>query len=41
MRSGLPQIEVLRQLGADGWLLFGTRFVRLFAYGLLSVIFVL
>jgi MFS family permease len=41
MRAGLPQVEALRQLGADGWLLFGTRFVRLFAYGLLSVVFVL
>ena len=36
MRAGLPQAEALRRLGADGWLLFGTRFVRLFAYGLLS-----
>jgi MFS family permease len=28
-------------LTSDGWLLFSTRFVRLFAYGLLSVVFVL
>jgi MFS family permease len=30
----------LRQLTRDGWLLFGTRFIRLFAYGSLSVILV-
>ena len=41
MRAGLPQTEALRRLGTDGCLLFGTRFVRLFAYGLLSVVFVL
>jgi MFS family permease len=31
---------VLRALTSDGWLLFVTRFVRLFAYGSLSVILV-
>jgi MFS family permease len=31
----------LRSLNADGWLLFATRFVRLFAYGALSVVLVL
>jgi len=31
---------VLRQLPRDGWLLFATRFVRLFAYGSLSVVLV-
>ena len=30
----------LRQLPADGWLLFATRFIRLFAYGSLSVVLV-
>jgi MFS family permease len=30
----------LQRLTADGWLLFGTRFIRLFAYGSLSVILV-
>jgi MFS family permease len=32
--------SVLRTLSRDGWLLFVTRFVRLFAYGSLSVILV-
>ena len=32
--------EVLRQLPRDGWLLFASRFVRLFAYGSLSVVLV-
>jgi MFS family permease len=41
MRFRLPRVESLRGLFADGWLLFGTRFVRLFAYGLLSVVLVL
>jgi MFS family permease len=41
MRFGLPQVEAFRPLGADGWLLFAARFVRLFAYGLLSVVLVL
>jgi MFS family permease len=31
---------VLQSLGRDGWLLFATRFVRLFAYGSLSVVLV-
>jgi MFS family permease len=31
---------VLRQLPLDGWLLFTTRFLRLFAYGSLSVVLV-
>src|SRR5215831_16562085 len=30
-----------RPVTIDGWLLFGTRSARLFAYGLLSVVFVL
>src|SRR5260370_14531700 len=32
--------SVLRTLSRDGWLLFATRFARLFAYGSLSVILV-
>ena len=32
---------VLRHLSGDAWLLFGTRFIRLFAYGGLSVVLVL
>ena len=32
---------VFRHLTRDGWLLFATRFVRLFAYGSLSVVLVL
>jgi MFS family permease len=32
--------SVLRTLPSDGWLLFATRFARLFAYGSLSVILV-
>ena len=31
----------LRHLSSDGWLLFATRVVRLFAYGALSVVLVL
>jgi len=31
---------VLRHLTRDGWLLFATRFIRLFAYGALSVVLV-
>ena len=31
----------LRTLTLDGWLLFATRFIRLFAYGALSVVLVL
>ena len=41
MREGLPQAEALWRLGADGWPLFATRFVRLFACGLQWVVFVL
>jgi MFS family permease len=33
--------SALRSLTTDGWLLFATRFVRLFAYGALSVVLVL
>src|SRR5207302_3759773 len=33
--------NVFGSLGRDGWLLFLTRFIRLFAYGALSVILVL
>lgn len=32
--------HVLQQLTADAWLLFTTRFVRLFAYGALSVVLI-
>ena len=39
--STIPMISVaLKSLTSDGWLLFLTRFVRLFAYGSLSVILV-
>src|SRR5438874_10894049 len=34
-------IAALRSLGSDGRLLFATRFIRLFAYGALSVVLVL
>ena len=34
----MPQFQVFRTLTPDGWLLFGTRTARLFAYGLLSVV---
>jgi MFS family permease len=37
----LPNIKVLRLLTADGWYLFTTRIIRLFAYGFLSVTLVL
>ena len=33
-------IDTLRQLNRDAWLLFATRFIRLFAYGALSVVLV-
>lgn len=36
-----PTAQTPRTLTADGWLLFATRCVRLFAYGLLSVILIL
>ena len=41
MRAGLPQLHALRALSRDGWLLFQTRFVRLFGYGLISVVLAL
>ncbi len=41
MRAGLPQLHALRALSRDGWLLFATRFVRLFGYGLISVVLAL
>ena len=34
-------LDALRSLTVDGRLLFATRFVRLFAYGALSVVLVL
>jgi MFS family permease len=37
----LLHLEVFRALTPDGWLLFGTRTARLFAYGLLSVVLIL
>src|SRR4026208_829286 len=33
--------SALAHLNGDGWLLFATRFIRLFAYGALSVVLVL
>ena len=41
MPAGVPQIKALRALSRDGWILFGTRFLRLFGYGLISVVLVL
>src|SRR5216683_5205172 len=35
-----PVPSALRSLTRDGWLLFLTRFIRLFAYGSLSVVLV-
>ncbi|HEX6292419.1 MAG TPA: MFS transporter [Herpetosiphonaceae bacterium] len=37
----LPEAQALRALTVDGYVLFGTRMVRLFAYGFLSVVLVL
>ena len=37
----LPAPVSLSTLSRDGWLLFGTRIIRLFAYGFLSVVLVL
>lgn len=37
----LPEIQTLRTLTVDGLLLFATRTVRLFAYGLLSIVLAL
>src|SRR5262249_16579962 len=39
-RSHMKLPDVLQRLSLDGWLLFVTRFVRLFAYGSLSVVLV-
>src|SRR5260370_1167558 len=41
MPLNLFNMQVFRSLSRDGWLLFGTRTARLFAYGLLSVVLVL
>lgn len=41
MNPILPDLVPLRQLTRDGWLLFATRSLRLFAYGLLSVLLML
>lgn len=38
MPAGFPQPQVLRSLSRDGRLLFATRCVRLFGYGLVSVV---
>lgn len=37
----LPEVHALRALTPDGWLLFGTRTVRLLAYGAISVVLAL
>ena len=41
VKIGLPMVTSPHWLTLDGWLLFATRGIRLFAYGLLSVILVL
>jgi MFS family permease len=41
MPVGMPQVVALRALPRDGWILFGTRVLRLFGYGLISVVLVL
>src|SRR3954453_13618270 len=41
MVAALLQRTALRNLTTDGWLLFFSRFARLFAYGALSVVLVL
>jgi MFS family permease len=41
MKSQLPIIQALAVISPDGRLLFATRILRMFAYGLLSVILVL
>src|SRR3954462_4594337 len=41
MLGALLQRTALKNLTTDGWLLFYTRFARLFAYGALSVVLVL
>src|SRR5262245_36331918 len=40
MPAGFPQPQALRSLSRDGRLLFATRCVRLFAYGLISIVLV-
>jgi MFS family permease len=37
----LPEFQALRSLAPDGRLLFGTRIIRMFAYGFLSVVLAL
>src|SRR5690349_16783388 len=39
--TGTPAVRGIRSLDADARLLFATRFIRLFAYGALSVVLVL
>src|SRR5258708_30198574 len=41
MPAGVSHDSALKNLTRDGWLLFLTRFTRLFAYGALSVVLVL
>ncbi len=41
MALPLPHVPALRSLTPDGWLLFVTRCIRLYAYGLVSVILML
>src|ERR1700676_5107553 len=41
MLTGVLNDTALQNLTRDGWLLFLTRFTRLFAYGALSVVLVL
>jgi len=41
MASNLRQNVTITKLPADGYLLFGTRVIRMFAYGFLSVVLVL
>ena len=41
MAVPLPRVPALRSLTPDGWLLFVTRCIRLYAYGLVSVILML
>lgn len=41
MAVGVPRFQALRTLTRDGWILFGTRFVQMFGYGLISVVLVL
>jgi MFS family permease len=37
----MPKVIAFRALPRDGWILFGTRVLRLFGYGLISVVLVL